>query len=110
MKIRPVDARAASRLQILYDSMGSWRKVGARLGVNQGDCVHVVKGRRRANADMLKALDLVKPRKPQVTISMSRPKAVELMAVDVPDWAYQMIDNAVRKYDARSNRATPAKS
>lgn len=104
MTIRPVDRQAASRLQALRDSLGTWRKVGAYLGVNQGDCVHVVKGSRRANRAMLKALGLVKPRKQAVTVTMSRDKAVELMAVDVPDWAYQMLDIAVRKYDQRAGQ------
>lgn len=107
MTIRPVDRQAASRLQTLYDSIGSWRKVAARLGVNQGDCIHVKKGRRRANAQMLKALDLVKPRT-GLAISMSRAKAAELMTADIPDWAYQLLDNAVRKYDERQARSTAA--
>lgn len=105
MTIRPVDRQATSRLQALKDSLGSWRKVAAYLGVNVGECHHVWAGKRRANAALLKALNLVKPRKPRLTISMSRTQAVELMAVDVPDWAYQMIDNAVRKYDKRSASA-----
>lgn len=104
---RPIDRKAITLLATLYGEKGSWRKVGACLGANQGDCVHVVKGRRRANAQMLKALGLVKPRT-GLTISMSRARAAELMATDVPDWAYQLLDNAVRRYDARNNRSAPA--
>jgi hypothetical protein len=53
---------------------------------------------------MLKALGLVKPRKQAVSISMSRALAVELMAYDIPDWAYQLLGLAVRKYDQRTQR------
>lgn len=109
MRLRPVDARAASRLQILYDSMGSWRKVGAHLKVNQGDCVHVVKGRRRANADMLKALDLVKPRKPGLSLPLTRSESGEILDWGtVPDSVRQRLIKRVAAYDKRNNRSASA--
>jgi len=102
---RPVDVQAASRLQTLRDSLGTWRKVGAFLGVNQGDCVHVVKGTRRANAKMLKALGLVKPRKPTISLPLTRGDAREILDyATFPDSARERLLKIVVKYDQRTQR------
>lgn len=109
MTQRPVDRKSAQRILALKAELRTWRAVAAHLGVNVGDVFNVANGRRRANADMLKALDLVKPRKPGISLPLTRSESSEILDWGtVPDSVRQRLIKRVAAYDKRNSHPAPA--